>query len=572
MSMTWKAILLLGGCGLFYIFSIIGTPVYDETEGQYAGAVVEMNSILDYPTNHGIPRFQKPPFVYQIMELSTQILGVDEFSIRLPFVLFLIGVLGLTAWISSQFKEQKERALPFLLIACMLGFFVFGRMIMPEIIFAFWILCGLSFFAKIHFSQGNHRPLDWVFFWISLSLAALTKGFHGFLWPLLALGISYACGFLDRSAFRGFWSYRIFLILLISQLPWYIGIEAKFPGFIRENLWNEQMGHALDFRDPPTYSRVPLFAFLLQHLGLLFPAILFLPYCFMGKKERDCHFRDRQFERFLWVFVVCVGVTSAFSARQDYYTLVAWPVLAILIARSVIRSRTSFLFPCSWIAVLGLGLVGASFIERERRDSVFRSDTTDQFFSVLSQMPPEIQFSMKIAGISFLIGSGIGFLLHLSKKNQWIPWAIALSMIGSLWGAKIGFQVMGSSFSLKTTAQALKTLDRSERMLVVDGPHQLGSSLLFYDQGPVYFVRANPRAEFGTRVHQIGRDRYLDETKFLELWNSDLKMGFIYHEKDRDYWANRMVNQWHEIPEADSGPRKLVFNRPRTKSSPRAFP
>lgn len=560
MILSWKALLLLLVCGLFYIFSIRETPIYDETEGQYAGAVVEMQSIFDLPKNHGIPRLQKPPFVYQIMELSTQLLGESEFSVRFPFVLFLIGVLGVTGWIAGQFLSQKSGALSILFLATMLGFFVFGRMIMPEIIFSFWILSAVAVLAKIHFLEGKHRERDWIIFWILLSLAGLTKGLHGFLWPLLAVGLSYRLGYLNQNLFRGFFNVRILLILLISQLPWYLGVEMRFPGFIRENLWNEQMGHALDFRDPPTYSRVSLQAFILQHLGLLFPAILFLPFCWM-KKGRDLQpSKDLQFERFLWVFVGSVGITSAFSARQDYYTLVAWPVLSILIARAVLRSRSSFGFICGGVALLGIGLLGVSFMEREESRVVFRSDTTDQFFSVLSQMPSEIRFSMKIAGVSFLVGSGMGLFSILQKKYIRVPWMIALSMIGALVGAMIGFQTMGSSFSLKSTAKAMQAMNRQEWTVVVDGPHQLCSSLLFYDEGPIYFVRANPRAEFGTRVHQIGRERYLEEENFLKLWNSDQKIGFIYHEKDRDYWKKQLGERWKEIPEARSGPRQLVLN------------
>ena len=72
--------------------------LYNETEGQYAGAAREMIESGQWliPTNDGIPRTQKPPVVYWLIALSLKAFGMTTAAVRL-----MLGPPG-TSWRGTQ--------------------------------------------------------------------------------------------------------------------------------------------------------------------------------------------------------------------------------------------------------------------------------------------------------------------------------------------------------------------------------------------------------------------------------------------------------------------------------------
>src|SRR5882724_6224126 len=60
--------------------------LYNETDGQYAGAAREMLEMHQWlvPTNDGMPRLQKPPFLYWLIIVSYKAFGVNAAAARLP--------------------------------------------------------------------------------------------------------------------------------------------------------------------------------------------------------------------------------------------------------------------------------------------------------------------------------------------------------------------------------------------------------------------------------------------------------------------------------------------------------
>src|SRR5690242_16913588 len=60
--------------------------LYNETDGQYAGAAKEMIETHQWlvPTNDGVPRLQKPPLLYWLIVFSYKIFGIKAAAARLP--------------------------------------------------------------------------------------------------------------------------------------------------------------------------------------------------------------------------------------------------------------------------------------------------------------------------------------------------------------------------------------------------------------------------------------------------------------------------------------------------------
>src|SRR5437016_2140815 len=90
---VWPFLVLLFVITAVYFGSSFTPVLFDETEGQYAGAAREMLRSGDWlaPTNDGMPRLQKPPLLYWLLCASFVVFGRNEFAARLPNTLATIG-------------------------------------------------------------------------------------------------------------------------------------------------------------------------------------------------------------------------------------------------------------------------------------------------------------------------------------------------------------------------------------------------------------------------------------------------------------------------------------------------
>ena len=106
-------------CALLFVCSIYlltsGIPkLFYQVDGQYAEAAREMIARGDWlvPTQDGIPRLQKPPFLYWLEILSLRTFGVNEFAARLPVTLATLGWFSATALIVFRITRRTESQRP----------------------------------------------------------------------------------------------------------------------------------------------------------------------------------------------------------------------------------------------------------------------------------------------------------------------------------------------------------------------------------------------------------------------------------------------------------------------------
>src|SRR5437762_14321673 len=79
-------VFLIALAALLHIGTTGWGDLYNETDGQYAGAAREMIESKQWllPTNDGVARMQKPPLLYWLIIASYKILGVNAAAARLP--------------------------------------------------------------------------------------------------------------------------------------------------------------------------------------------------------------------------------------------------------------------------------------------------------------------------------------------------------------------------------------------------------------------------------------------------------------------------------------------------------
>ena len=87
-------------CGLVFLWNLGTVGLVDETEPLFAEAARQMTVTGNWitPYFNQETRFDKPPLVYWLMAVGYQVLGVNEWAVRLPSAMAAI-VLTITIFL-----------------------------------------------------------------------------------------------------------------------------------------------------------------------------------------------------------------------------------------------------------------------------------------------------------------------------------------------------------------------------------------------------------------------------------------------------------------------------------------
>src|SRR3984957_14642539 len=175
-----------------YLFTCGAPRLFDQIDGQYAGAAREMMARGDWlvPTQNGVPRLQKPPLVYWCEALSMSVFGVNEFGARFPVALATIGWFLATGLLARRVVGTWAPGLAgALILAMFIGTFFFTHLVMPEpflscfLVFSFWALLQAVEAEKL--PERRAEVNRWLMTaWVFIALSTLSKGIHGLLIPV----------------------------------------------------------------------------------------------------------------------------------------------------------------------------------------------------------------------------------------------------------------------------------------------------------------------------------------------------------------------------------------------------
>ena len=205
---------------------------------------------------------------------------------------------------------------------------------MPEPLFSAFIAASL-YCALRGADLSTHCRQWYLGFWLFASLASFTKGWHGLLYPLAIVGVAAIFCRPARERLRGLLSWQGALLFAMINLPWYMYVEVRFPGYLHNLLISEQLGHIVGLSTPATsYTDVPRWQFLLLQLAWLFPWSLGL---ISAVPLLVNHFRRRIPLSFpaaivaAWIALIGGSVLLT-GQRQDYYAMSMWPAFALAVA------------------------------------------------------------------------------------------------------------------------------------------------------------------------------------------------------------------------------------------------
>jgi 4-amino-4-deoxy-L-arabinose transferase-like glycosyltransferase len=566
-----------------YLFTCGAPRLFDQIDGQYAGAAREMMTRGDWwiPTQNGVPRLQKPPLVYWCEALSMSAFGVNEFGARLPVALATVGWFLATGLLARRVLGTWSAGLAGALILSMFtGTFFFTHLVMPEPFLGCFM--ALSFWSLLKTVQVEEIPdrrgeVDrWLMVaWTCIALSTLAKGIHGLLIPVAAL----SCTAWFRPSIRRIWRRFIFrpdgwILFLAFLAPWYLAIEWRYPGFLKDHFFNEQIGSALSRRWPPDSDRVPLWIFWPEHLVLLFPISLLLPAAIRASLQKRNDRRPWLNEDGLlllsWFLVVALGIS--FANVQDYYLMIAWAPIAIWIAWAIARNVISYKWPAILVSLLGAsGLMVALLVAFSRGSLSGQTSSStpligDTILNVFQVLPPAVWEEIvpllcAVSTAAFVTGILV-FLFDRKGKSELCLAVFALFMAAVFAIGTRGMRLVEDEFSSAKVAEVIDSRDGLQSVVIVQSDPNINTTLFFYLHRPVYWVDGHPNIEFATRSLGIGLDHYLTREQVAKEWRETKRIFLVMQGSALAEWKAYLgLGPDQANPIGTCGSRVILMNR-----------
>ena len=261
-SGSWRApesialLALAGAMLLIRLATLSSYPLMDTSEARYgeiARVMLSTGNLVTPQEVPGTPFWAKPPLYAWLSVGAMQVLGVNEFALRLPSFFCALGILALCfSWSDSlaRWRSITERVRAALLTLALLTtsvlFFVSSGAVMTDPTLA---LCTTWMLAAFHHTAiRGSRVAFWRWgFFIAAGLGMLAKG------PVILLYVGAPIVFwtLWQRRIAGVWRALPWamgtLLAAAICVPWYLLAEQRTPGFLQYFLLGE---HVMRFLKP----------------------------------------------------------------------------------------------------------------------------------------------------------------------------------------------------------------------------------------------------------------------------------------------------------------------------------
>jgi 4-amino-4-deoxy-L-arabinose transferase-like glycosyltransferase len=368
-------IVLFLGCLLFHVAGTWSLPLIDRDEPRFAEASREMrerrNYIVPYFNNQF--RFDKPPLTYWFQIASYRIFGENDFAARFPTaVAAALIALALFAW-GKRVHDERAGWWAAIIFTLSLQTFIHGKAAVADMWLALFVTLAhragwelLDLNAERPMSN-TQRPSSywWALFYVSLAFAFLAKGPIGWtpLLTLAALKISRRELRLNR---RFHFFFGIVLMLWLVCM-WGIPALIRTHGeFFRVGIGKHVVERSLATMEGHGASSLWMYLALLPFYFLtvfisFFPWSIKLPALWKNLRAR----RDATDQFLLAGIIIIFGIFTFVQTKLPHYTLPAFPLLALLLARRTDSLRLSKALPFTITVVyLALAIFVTPFLAR----------------------------------------------------------------------------------------------------------------------------------------------------------------------------------------------------------------
>lgn len=329
------------------LLNLAGTwtiPLVDRDEPRFSEASREMRERSDYviPFFNDKYRFDKPAFIYWAQIATYSVFGENDFAARFPSaVAAALTALLLFAWGRRLGSERIGWWAAIIFTLC-LQVFVHGKAAVADMCLVFFVTAAhWAGYELLSDSLGgepmsteNRRFRGWrIIFYLALGFAFLAKGPLGWL-PLLTV-ISTKLFLRGNSLTRRFWFVTGMLGALAIVCTWGIPALIRTNGeffkvgigrHVVERSFNVMEGHGANSWN--TYLAAMPFYFVTVFISF-FPWSIKLP----ALTKHLWRKRDATDNYLISGILIVFVIMSLVKTKLPHYTLPAFPLLALLLAR-----------------------------------------------------------------------------------------------------------------------------------------------------------------------------------------------------------------------------------------------
>jgi 4-amino-4-deoxy-L-arabinose transferase-like glycosyltransferase len=546
-----------------YVGSMFTPGLLDDADSTHAEAAREMVATGDYVTLHvnGVRYLEKAPLPYWLVAFSYKVLGVNEFSTRLPMVLsvMLLGVLGFL-WGRRAFGERTGVYAGLFVYACA-GVFLFTRVLIPEVLLSLLIAAALYFFLTA--LEPSAEVWRWYAGYAMMALGVLTKG-------LIALAFPCGAAFfflLITGEWRRWREFRLIsglALFLAIAAPWHILAGLRNPGTAEHHgfFWfyfvNEHFLRFLGKRYPRDYNKLPAALYWSLHLVWLFPWSFYLPAAVKiaveewrsrrsaGSSEdvrKGSDFASRT-RLLCWIWAGLVLIFFAISTNQEYYTFPAYLPILLLLADGVARCerveceegvRAGWLTTSAGLlAVIGVVASAALAVGLwQSRNLPFEPDigrllseqdtsaytlSTSHMLDLSYASFAALRLPAMLAAVVLLVAPLTSFILRWCRRHYAATWALAAGFAVFLVAAHISLARFGPYLSSRQLAQEIAARARPDDKVMIYGDQAFGSSLLFYLRRPIDLVEGRTTSMWFGSTFADAPKIYLSDADLQQDW------------------------------------------------------
>jgi len=583
--------------GVVYPASSAYPPaLLDDADTVHAEAAREMAETGNWVTLYAnkIRYLEKAPLMYWLIAASYKIIGVSEFSSRLPIALATLGLMLATMVLGRFAFGEKAGFYAALAIGSCVGIYLFTRVLWPDVLLTLFVTMAFYCFLR---ACEDERPSRFAYgIYVFGALGVLTKGLIGAAFPAIIIGAY----LLITGELRRLPRLKLFtgaVLFLAIAAPWHIAAGLANPGSLmvttpspaqgRGFFWfyfmNEHFLRYIGKRYPADYDTVPLLLFLALHVVWLFPWSFFLPLAIKDLPRRVRKLdREQRIILFFAMWAVLIIVFFSFSTTQEYYTMPAYPAFALLIGRAIANreqradeagNKSPLLITQAALAVFGLLVfaAGAYALVTTRQMSVEGDISTaldrnpDAYALSLGHvldLTPQSLAALRapIVGTALTFGvfTTLALLLRWKGKQFASNLCMALTMAAFLFFAHQSLVVFEPYLSSRTLAETISSEYKDGEIIIINGEYEGGSSLNFYTRKMVYILNGrSSNLEYGS-YFQDAPQIFLTTGDLARLWNEPARVYLLID-------ASKLGELTVELPApahrfAESGGKLILTN------------
>jgi len=539
----------------------------------------------------GVLYLEKAPLTYWLIAVFFKVFGVHDWVARIPFALSVMALAWLTAAFGTWAFGRRAGLYAGLCTGTCVGFFLFTRILIPDVMLTFTITLALWAFLRALDEEEAHARL-WAFLLAaSLGVGLLLKSLVALAFPIAA-GMIYL--FLTKQFFlRRTWQ-RLrptsgLLIMLLIAAPWHILATLRNPpyfsfslhsgpgeyhGFLWFYFINEQLLRFLNLRYPRDYNTVPRVWFWLFHFLWLFPWSVYFPAVMkLSYKPLDRAGRARLLA-LCWTGFILVFFT--FSTTQEYYSMPCYPAMALLLGSAMamggdwIRRGTRVLCAVALLAAITtFGIfVAVRHVPAPGDISQALSSHPSAYTLSLGHMMDltfdsfaYLRLPLVVASLAFLAGA-IGTFRWLGQRAFL---SAALMLMVFFHAARLALVVFDPFLGSRRLAEAV--LKSPPGTLINNRGYYAFSSVTFYTNRDALILNGHYfNLEYGSYAPN-SPNVFIDDARLKQLWIEPQRYYLLAYAERLNELEN-LVGREHLTMVASSGGKLVLTNHPLETARP----